>query len=45
MDGGGELKVADSLAKYSIVTALTKLHDLQAFNGFKSIDPTQKLNH
>ena len=37
MDGVGELKVADNLAKYRIVTALTKQHDLQAINGFKSI--------
>ncbi len=37
MDGVGELDVASSLAKHSIMTALTKQHDLQIINGFKSI--------
>ena len=37
MDGVGELNVANSLAKHSIMTALTKQHDLQVINGFKSI--------
>ncbi len=37
MDGVGELVVAHSLAKHSIMTALTKQHDLQIINGFKSI--------
>ena len=37
MDGVGELEVASSLAKHSIMTALTKQHDLQIINGFKSI--------
>ena len=35
MDGVGELKVANSLAKHRIVTALTKHHDLQTINEFK----------
>ncbi len=37
MDGVGELDVAISLAKHNIMTALTKQHDLQIINGFKSI--------
>ena len=37
MDGVGELDVASSLAKHSIMTALTKHHNLQIINGFKSI--------
>ena len=37
MDGVGELDVASSLAKHGIMTALTKQHDLQIINGFKSI--------
>ena len=37
MDGVGELDVANSLAKHSIMTALTKQHDLQIINDFKSI--------
>jgi len=37
MDGVGELNVASSLAKHSIMTALTKQHNLQIINGFKSI--------
>ena len=37
MDGVGELDVANSLAKHRIMTALTKQHDLQIINGFKSI--------
>ncbi len=37
MDGVGELDVASSLAKHSIMTALTKQHDLQVINGCKSI--------
>ena len=37
MDGVGELDVAISLAKHNIMTALTKQHDLQIINDFKSI--------
>ena len=37
MDGVGELEVAISLAKHSIMTALTKQHDLQIINGHKPI--------
>jgi len=37
MDGVGELDVAISLAKHSIMTALTKQHDLQIINDFTSI--------
>ena len=37
MDGVGELDVANTLAQQSIMTALTKQHDLQAINNFKSI--------
>ena len=37
MDGVGELDVANTLAKHSIMTALTKQHDLQIINGFKLI--------
>ncbi len=37
MDGVGELNVANSLAKHNIITALTKQHDLQTINSFKSI--------
>jgi len=37
MDGVGELGVASCLAKHSIMTALTKQHNLQIINGFKSI--------
>ena len=35
MDGVGELDVASKLAKHSIMTTLTKQHDLQIINGFK----------
>ena len=37
MDGVGELNIANSLARYNIITALTKQHDLQIINEFKSI--------
>ena len=37
MDGVGELEVAKSLAKHQIVTALTKQHDVNRINNFKSI--------
>ena len=37
MDGIGELNIANSLARYNIITALTKQHDLQTINEFKSI--------
>ena len=34
MDGVGELNVAESLAKYGILTALTKQHNLDSINKF-----------
>ena len=37
MDGVGELNVASSLAKYKIITALTKQHNLDLINNFSSI--------
>ena len=37
MDGVGELEVAKSLAKHHLVTALTKQHDVNRINNFKSI--------
>tara|TARA_Y100001970_G_scaffold290123_1_gene422687 strand:+ start:3755 stop:4792 length:1038 start_codon:yes stop_codon:yes gene_type:complete len=37
MDGVGELKVASSLAKFKIVTALTKQHGLEDINSFLEI--------
>ena len=37
MDGVGELKVATSLSKYNIITALTKQHDLNSINSFSAI--------
>ena len=37
MDGVGEINVAKSLAKQKIITALTKQHDLQSINDFKSV--------
>ena len=33
MDGVGELEVATSLAKFKIMTALTKQHDLKTINN------------
>ena len=37
MDGVGELNVANSLSKFNIITALTKQHDLETINAFKTI--------
>ena len=37
MDGVGELEVATSLAKFKIMTALTKQHDLQKINDSSNI--------
>ena len=37
MDGVGELEVANSLAKFKIVTALTKQHNLQKINSNPAI--------
>ena len=37
MDGVGELEVATSLAKFKIMTALTKHHDLQIINDSSTI--------
>ena len=37
MDGVGELNVASSLAKYKIITALTKQHNLDLINNFSPI--------
>ena len=37
MDGVGELNVAESLAKFGILTALTKQHNLKNINEFKII--------
>jgi len=37
MDGVGELNVANSLARHSIITALTKQHDLKTINEFQSV--------
>lgn len=37
MDGVGELQVATSLAKFNVMTALTKQHDLQKINGSSNI--------
>ena len=37
MDGVGELNVANTLAKHSIITALTKQHDNKDFKKFKNI--------
>ena len=37
MDGVGELEVAKNLAKYNIMTTLTKQHNLESINSFKEI--------
>jgi|TARA_B110000438_G_scaffold250897_1_gene254993 GMP reductase len=37
MDGVGELEVARNLAKYNIMTTLTKQHNLESINSFKEI--------
>ena len=37
MDGVGELKVANSLSKFDIITALTKQHNLDKINSFSKI--------
>tara|TARA_B100000579_G_C22829340_1_gene854997 strand:+ start:118 stop:1155 length:1038 start_codon:yes stop_codon:yes gene_type:complete len=37
MDGVGELKIAESLSKFKIITALTKQHSLDEINSFSSI--------
>ena len=37
MDGVGELQMAESLAKYEILTCLTKQHDFKAIKKFSSI--------
>jgi len=37
MDGVGELEVAKNLAKYDIITTLTKQHNLDSINSFKEI--------
>ncbi len=37
MDGVGELGVANSLSKFKIITALTKQHNLDSINAYKSI--------
>ena len=37
MDGVGELEVANSLAKYNIITSLTKQHNLDSIDSFKKI--------
>ena len=37
MDGVGELEVAKNLSKFSILTALTKQHDLNSINSFLPI--------
>jgi len=37
MDGVGELNIAKSLAKYNIITALTKQHELKSLDDFSEI--------
>ena len=37
MDGVGELEVAKNLAKYQIITTLTKQHNLDSIDSFKEI--------
>ena len=42
MDGVGELGVANSLSKFKIITALTKQHNLDSINAYKSIKENSK---
>ena len=37
MDGVGELKIAEELSKYKILTALTKQHELNQIKNFPNI--------
>ena len=37
MDGVGELGIAKNLSKYSIITSLTKQHNIDSINSFKEI--------